>query len=108
MLFDIDELESFALTKVRLSQRLFDVLGTNKRECQDLVEGFFDVIFDELVAGHDVKISGFGNFHVRGKASRPGRNPRTGVNVGISERHVVTFHASVKLKQQVQGEALQQ
>lgn len=98
----VDSLETSALTKAQLAEMLFEQIGLNKRESKDMVEAFFDLISASLVEGQDVKISGFGNFHIRAKATRPGRNPRTGEPVEIEARRVVTFHASPKLKEQVQ------
>jgi integration host factor subunit alpha len=69
-----------------------------------MVEAFFDLIHSALITGDDVKLSGFGNFNIRGKAPRPGRNPRTGEAIPIKARNVVTFHASHKLKAIVQGD----
>lgn len=92
------------LTKADLAELLFDRLGLNKRESKDMVEAFFDIVNDALERGSDVKLSGFGNFNIRRKASRPGRNPRTGEAIPIKARNVVTFHASHKLKAIVQGE----
>ncbi len=103
MELSIDDLETPALTKAMLSDLLFEQIGLNKRESKDLIDAFFDLIAARLVDGEDVKISGFGNFHVRTKASRPGRNPRTGESVQIESRRVVTFHASHKLKDQIQS-----
>ncbi len=100
----IPSIETPTLTKAELSELLFERLGLNKRESKDMVEAFFDHIHDELVKSDEVKLSGFGNFQVRRKAPRPGRNPRTGEEIPIEERHVVTFHASHKLKAIVQGE----
>ena len=97
-------LETPTLTKADLAELLFDRLGLNKRESKEMVESFFDIVHDALAQGQDVKLSGFGNFHIRRKASRPGRNPRTGEAIPIKARHVVTFHASHKLKSIVQGE----
>jgi integration host factor subunit alpha len=82
---------------------LFDQLGLNKRESKDMVDAFFDLISARLVEGTDVKISGFGNFQIRTKAPRPGRNPRTGEAIAIDARRVVTFHASHKLKDHIQA-----
>jgi integration host factor subunit alpha len=101
--FSIESLETPALTKAHLADLLFEHIGLNKRESKDMIEAFFDLIADTLVEGADVKISGFGNFHIRTKAPRPGRNPRTGEPVPIDARRVVTFHASPKLKEQVQS-----
>ena len=92
------------LTKADLADLLFERLGLNKRESKDMVEAFFDNIHASLTRGDDVKLSGFGNFQVRRKAPRPGRNPRTGEAIPIDARNVVTFHASHKLKETVQGE----
>ncbi|MEN9474623.1 MAG: hypothetical protein RIS48_1343 [Pseudomonadota bacterium] len=92
-----------ALTKAQLSEILFEQIGLNKRESKDMVDGFFELIAETLVEGQDVKISGFGNFQLRTKAPRPGRNPRTGEVVAIDARRVVTFHASPKLKEAVQS-----
>ncbi len=96
-------LDTPTLTKAELAELLFDRLGLNKRESKDMVEAFFDIVHDALVQGSDVKLSGFGNFNIRRKASRPGRNPRTGEAIPIKARNVVTFHASHKLKALVQG-----
>ncbi|MEJ6005604.1 integration host factor subunit alpha [Paucibacter sp. AS339] len=100
----LPSIETPTLTKAELAELLFDKLGLNKRESKDMVEAFFDIIHDTLVRGDDVKLSGFGNFNIRRKASRPGRNPRTGESIPIKARDVVTFHASHKLKSLVQGE----
>ena len=95
-------LETPTLTKAELSELLFDRLGLNKREAKDMVDAFFDLIHGTLVEGQDVKMSGYGNFSIRRKAPRPGRNPRTGEAIPIKARNVVTFHASHKLKSLVQ------
>lgn len=86
------------LTKADLADMLFDLVGLNKREAKDMVEAFFDVIRDALESGDSVKLSGFGNFQLRDKPQRPGRNPKTGEAIPIAARRVVTFHASQKLK----------
>ena len=101
--FAVDSLESPALTKAQLADLLFEHIGLNKRESKDMVDAFFDLIAQSLIAGEDVKLSGFGNFQIRTKAARPGRNPRTGEAIPIEARRVVTFHASSKLKEQIQG-----
>ena len=93
---------SFTLTKAELAELLFAQVGLNKREAKEMVEAFFEEIRIGLEAGDVVKLSGFGNFSVRDKASRPGRNPKTGEVVPISARRVVSFHASQKLKEQVE------
>jgi len=97
-------IETPTLTKAEMSELLFERLGLNKRESKDMVEAFFDAIHDSLVQGDEVKLSGFGNFQIRRKAPRPGRNPRTGEAIPIEARNVVTFHASQKLKDMVQGD----
>jgi integration host factor subunit alpha len=100
----LESIETPTLTKAELSELLFDNLGLNKRESKDMVEAFFDILHDALVSGQDIKLTGFGNFNIRRKAPRPGRNPRTGEAIPITARNVVTFHASHKLKSLVQGE----
>ena len=101
--FMVESLETPALTKAQLADMLFDQIGLNKRESKDMIDAFFELISRSVVAGHDVKISGFGNFQIRTKAPRPGRNPRTGEPIPIDSRRVVTFHASHKLKDQIQA-----
>jgi integration host factor subunit alpha len=100
----IASIETPTLTKAELSELLFEKLGLNKREAKDMVEAFFELTSHSLVAGREVKLSGFGNFGLRMKAARPGRNPRTGELIPIEARQVVTFHASQKLKATVQGD----
>ena len=99
-------LETPTLTKAELAEMLFDKLGLNKRESKDMVDAFFVIVHGTLVSCDDVKLSGFGNFNIRRKAPRPGRNPRTGESIPIKARNVVTFHASPKLKSLVQGDEL--
>jgi integration host factor subunit alpha len=96
-------LETPTLTKAELSELLFERIGLNKRESKDMVDRFFELVHEALLDGHDVKLSSFGNFHLRDKSQRPGRNPRTGELIPIKARRVVTFHASHKLKAQVQN-----
>jgi integration host factor subunit alpha len=98
-----ESIETPALTKAQLAELLFDQMGLNKRESKDMIDAFFELISKKLVDGEDVKISGFGNFQIRTKAPRPGRNPRTGQSIPIEARRVVTFHASHKLKEQIQS-----
>ncbi len=100
----LGSLDTPTLTKAELAEMLFDRLGLNKRESKDMVEAFFDIVHGALVDANDVKLSGFGNFNIRRKAPRPGRNPRTGEPIPIKARNVVTFHASHKLKALVQGD----
>jgi len=90
------------LTKAELADMLFEKVGLNKREAKDMVEGFFDVVRNSLETGDGVKLSGFGNFQLRDKPQRPGRNPKTGEEIPITARRVVTFHASQKLKASVE------
>ncbi len=91
-----------ALTKADIAEHLFTSVGLNKREAKDLVELFFEEIRDALENGQQVKLSGFGNFDLRDKKQRPGRNPKTGEEIPISARRVVTFHAGQKLKAKVE------
>ena len=102
----VESLETPALTKAHLAELLFEQIGLNKRESKDMVDAFFDLMVGRLTAGEDVKLSGFGNFQIRVKAPRPGRNPRTGELIPIEARRVATFHASHKLKAQIQGESV--
>ena len=104
MEFTVESLETPALTKAQLADLLFDQIGLNKRESKDMIDAFFELIAKSVVDGTDVKISSFGNFQIRTKAPRPGRNPRTGEAIPIDSRRVVTFHASHKLKEQIQGD----
>jgi integration host factor subunit alpha len=103
--FSVESLETPALTKAHLADLLFEQIGLNKRESKDMVDAFFDLVVDSLIQGTDVKISGFGNFQIRTKAARPGRNPRTGELIPIEARRVATFHASHKLKSVIQDTA---
>ena len=98
----VDSLETAALTKAQLAELLFEQIGLNKREAKEMVDAFFEQISQALVGGDEVKLSGFGNFQLRIKAPRPGRNPRTGELIPIDARRVVTFHASQKLKSLVE------
>ncbi|MCL5980285.1 integration host factor subunit alpha [Acidithiobacillus sulfuriphilus] len=92
-----------AITKAEIVDMLFEKMGLNKREAKSIVEAFFDEIRSNLAKGEEVKLSGFGNFTLREKNPRPGRNPKTGVEITITARRVVTFHASQKLKAYVNG-----
>jgi len=94
-----------ALTKAEIAETLYEELGLNKREAKEFVEIFFNEISETLISGLDVKISGFGNFILRDKKERPGRNPKTGEDVIISPRRVVTFRAGQKLKSRVENNA---
>ena len=90
------------LTKAELVDSLFNKVGMSKKEAKNFVESFFEEISTQLEENVSVKLSGFGNFQLRDKAPRPGRNPKTGVNAQISARRVVTFHPSQKLKEMVE------
>jgi integration host factor subunit alpha len=94
-----------ALTKADMAERLFDDLGLNKREAKELVEAFFEEVRGSLEVGRQVKLSGFGNFDLRDKNQRPGRNPKTGEEIAISARRVVTFRPGQKLKARVEAYA---
>lgn len=91
------------LTKAELADLLFEKVGLNKREAKDMVEAFFEEIRAQLAQGGSVKLSGFGNFQLRDKPQRPGRNPKTGEEIPITARRVVTFHPSQKLKGMVEN-----
>ena len=91
------------ITKNSLVNLLHDEVGLNKREAKEFIDTFFEVIKLELENGNDVKISGFGNFNLRDKAARPGRNPKTGEDVTISERRVVTFKSGLKLRRKLEA-----
>ena len=90
------------LTKAELANMLFEKVGLNKREAKDMVESFFEEVRMALENADGVKLSGFGNFQLREKPQRPGRNPKTGEEIPITARRVVTFHASQKLKAMVE------
>ena len=89
------------ITKATLANTLFDQLGLNKREAKEFVELFFEQIRQALEIGESVKLSGFGGFTIREKNSRPGRNPKTGEEVPVSARRVVTYRASQKVREQI-------
>ncbi|MGU5887331.1 integration host factor subunit alpha [Aeromonas hydrophila] len=92
-----------ALTKADIAEHLFTQLGMSKREAKDMVEAFFEEIRQALERSEQVKISGFGNFDLREKNQRPGRNPKTGEDIPISARRVVTFRPGQKLKARVEN-----
>ncbi len=94
-----------ALTKAELAEMLFEELGLNKREAKEIVESFFEEIRTALENNEQVKLSGFGNFELRDKKTRPGRNPKTGEEIPISARRVVTFKPGQKLKARVESYA---
>ena len=91
-----------ALTKAEMAEKLFEELGLNKREAKEFVEIFFEEIRAALESGNQVKLSGFGNFELRDKNQRPGRNPKTGEEIPITSRRVVTFRPGQKLKARVE------
>ncbi len=97
-----------ALTKADMAEYLFEELGLNKREAKDMVEMFFEEIRQALEDGRQVKMSGFGNFDLREKKQRPGRNPKTGEEIPITARRVVTFRPGQKLKARVEAFSEQQ
>ena len=92
-----------ALTKAEMAERLFEDVGLNKREAKEFVVAFFEVVREALARGEQVKLSGFGNFDLRRKNQRPGRNPKTGEEIPISARRVVTFRPGQKLKIRVEA-----
>jgi len=99
------ETDDMALTKADMAEMLYEELGLNKREAKELVELFFEEIRIALESGSNVKLSGYGNFILRDKRQRPGRNPKTGEEIPISARRVVTFRPGQKLKQRVENYA---
>lgn len=99
---DREKIPGSTITKAHLADLLFDRIGLNKREAKEFVDFFFEELRITLLAGEEIKITGFGNFNLRDKIKRPGRNPKTGEEVEISARRVVTFHSSQKLKEKIQ------
>lgn len=91
-----------ALTKAEVAEHLYEKVGLSKRDAKDMVEVFFEEIRETLEGGEQVKLSGFGNFDLRVKKERPGRNPKTGEDIPISARKVVTFRPGQKLKSRVE------
>ena len=91
------------ITEDSLVEMVHNEIGLNKREAKELIESFFEQIKKSLEEGNDIKLSGFGNFNLRDKAPRPGRNPKTGEEVTISSRRVVTFKSGLKLKSKLEG-----
>ncbi|MGI9260070.1 MAG: integration host factor subunit alpha [Gammaproteobacteria bacterium] len=94
-----------ALTKAEMAESLFNELGLNKREARELVDFFYEDLRAALASGEQVKLSGFGNFDLRDKNQRPGRNPKTGEEIPITARRVVTFRPGQKLKARVEAYA---
>ena len=91
------------MTKAELAEALHEQVGLNKREAKELVDLFFDALSDTLASGESVRLSGFGNFELRDKPQRPGRNPKTGEEIPITARRVVTFRPGQKLRLRVDG-----
>ena len=91
-----------ALTKAEVAEHLYEKVGLSKRDAKDMVEIFFEEVRETLEAGEQVKLSGFGNIDLRVKSERPGRNPKTGEDIPISARKVVTFRPGQKLKSRVE------
>jgi len=96
---------SDSLTKADIAEKLYEDLGFNKREAKELVETFYDEIRLALESNDPVKLSGFGNFELRDKKQRPGRNPKTGEEIPITARRVVTFRPGQKLRTRVEAYA---
>jgi integration host factor subunit alpha len=94
---------NMSLTKADIADRLFDEVGLNKREAKEFVDAYFEAIREALERGENVKLSGFGNFQLREKNQRPGRNPKTGKEIPISARRVVTFRPGQKLRARVEA-----
>jgi integration host factor subunit alpha len=92
-----------SLTKADIADRLFEEVGLNKREAKEFVDAYFEVIKAALESGENVKLSGFGNFQLRDKNPRPGRNPKTGEEIPITARRVVTFRPGQKLRARVEA-----
>ena len=92
-----------SLTKADIADRLFDEVGLNKRKAKEFVDSFFEAVRTALEGGENVKLSGFGNFQLRDKNQRPGRNPKTGEEIPISARRVVTFRPGQKLRARVEA-----
>lgn len=92
-----------ALTKAEIVEKICEKSGINRKDGKEFVELFFNEIKQALVSGHEVKLSGFGNFELRDKGERPGRNPKTGEEIPISARRVVTFKAGQKFRSRVDG-----
>ena len=90
------------ITKADLADYLYEKVGLNKREAKEFVDLFFEELRSALISEESIKLTGFGNFDVRRKSERPGRNPKTGQQIPVSARKVVTFHASQKLKERMQ------
>jgi len=86
------------MTKADLVEEIFERIGLSKKEAQEIIEILFDTMKQTFVEGESVKLSGFGTFNVRQKKARRGRNPKTGDDLEITPRRVITFRASNQLK----------
>ena len=106
MQLSLDDIGFTSFTKANLCAMLFDQLGVNKREASDIMNSFFGIISDRLVAGEEVRLSDFATFVVKAKSSRAGRNPKTGAAVQIPPRSVVKFQPGPKLKSKVNRKSL--
>jgi integration host factor subunit alpha len=95
--------DPMAMTKIDIVQNVTDKLGLSKRDSTRIVESVFEIMKEQLAKGDTVKISGFGNFVVRSKNARRGRNPQTGVEMEICARKVLTFRSSNVLKKTLNG-----
>ena len=102
---EFNDIESPTLTKAQMADMLYQEVGLNKRESKDIVDAFFYMLSDSVIQGKEVKITGFGNFQVRAKAARPGRNPRTGAAVPVEEKFVPFFKTGKELRDRLNGEA---
>lgn len=96
--------ETSTLTKADLASALFDHIGLSKREANEMVDAFFEVITQALESGESLRLSSFGNFRLRDKVERIGRNPRTGETISILARRVVVFSPSPKLNESISAE----
>jgi integration host factor subunit alpha len=94
-----------ALTRADMAESLFNKLGLNKREARELVDLCFEELAASLAVGEQIRLSGFGNFYLRDKKERPGRNPKTGEKIPVAARRVVTFSPGNKLKARVEAYA---
>ena len=104
----VSEMDARTLTKADLAEHLFNQVGLNKREAKEFVDQLFEEIRLSLENGCEVKLPGFGNFILRDKKERPGRNPKTNKAASVTARRVVTFKASQKLKETVEKRAIEQ
>ncbi len=89
------------MTKADLVDAIFEKVGLSKKEAHDLVEVLFETMKQTFAEGESVKISGFGTFNVRKKSARRGRNPKTGEDLEITPRRVITFRVSNQLKEEI-------